>query len=191
MCHQSVRRQHRSVRRDRACGSDVHCLLRSPAGQCRLRSCARARTVRRRATVRRCQSPARRILTLVRRHGGDDCGHEEPAHPGGLACSSARTSSITSRVRSPAAWTWVSTKARRSSDSAWSSEGGPLARLEPSIISALDPVVRATGDLWGDLDDETPRHHRDTGRNVAAGPRRAPDSGPAVHATRDKARRRR
>ena len=30
-------------------------------------------------------------------------------------------------------------------------EGGPLARLEPSIISALDPVVRATGDLWGDL----------------------------------------
>ena len=26
-----------------------------------------------------------------------------------------------------------------------------FARLEPSIASALDPVVRATGDLWGDL----------------------------------------
>ena len=31
------------------------------------------------------------------------------------------------------------------------SEGGEVARLEPSIASALDPVVRATGDLWGDL----------------------------------------
>ena len=31
------------------------------------------------------------------------------------------------------------------------SEGGAVARLEPSITSALDPVVRATGDLWGDL----------------------------------------
>ncbi len=30
-------------------------------------------------------------------------------------------------------------------------EGGEVARLEPSIASALDPVVRATGDLWGDL----------------------------------------
>ena len=31
------------------------------------------------------------------------------------------------------------------------SEGGAAARLEQSIASALDPVVRATGDLWGDL----------------------------------------
>ncbi len=31
------------------------------------------------------------------------------------------------------------------------SESGAFARLEPSIISALDPLVRATGDLWGDL----------------------------------------
>ncbi len=31
------------------------------------------------------------------------------------------------------------------------SENGAMARLEPSIISALDPLVRATGDLWGDL----------------------------------------
>ena len=31
------------------------------------------------------------------------------------------------------------------------SESGAIARLEPSIASALDPVVRATGDLWGDL----------------------------------------
>jgi hypothetical protein len=31
------------------------------------------------------------------------------------------------------------------------SESGVIARLEPSIASALDPVVRATGDLWGDL----------------------------------------
>jgi hypothetical protein len=30
-------------------------------------------------------------------------------------------------------------------------DGGDVARLEPSIASALDPVVRATGDLWGDL----------------------------------------
>ena len=30
-------------------------------------------------------------------------------------------------------------------------DGGEFARLEPSIASALDPVVRATGDLWGDL----------------------------------------
>lgn len=30
-------------------------------------------------------------------------------------------------------------------------DGGAWARLEPSIASALDPVVRATGDLWGDL----------------------------------------
>ena len=30
-------------------------------------------------------------------------------------------------------------------------EGGDVARLEPSIASALDPVVKATGDLWGDL----------------------------------------
>ncbi len=31
------------------------------------------------------------------------------------------------------------------------SEKGAFARLEPSIASALDPVVKATGDLWGDL----------------------------------------
>ncbi len=31
------------------------------------------------------------------------------------------------------------------------SDGGSVARLEPSIASALDPLVRATGDLWGDL----------------------------------------
>ncbi len=31
------------------------------------------------------------------------------------------------------------------------SESEVIARLEPSIASALDPVVRATGDLWGDL----------------------------------------
>lgn len=31
------------------------------------------------------------------------------------------------------------------------SEGGLVARLEQSIASALDPIVRATGDLWGDL----------------------------------------
>jgi hypothetical protein len=30
-------------------------------------------------------------------------------------------------------------------------DGGALARLEPSIASALDPIVRATGDLWDDL----------------------------------------
>ncbi len=31
------------------------------------------------------------------------------------------------------------------------SEGGAFARIEPAIASALDPVVKATGDLWGDL----------------------------------------
>ncbi len=31
------------------------------------------------------------------------------------------------------------------------SESGTFARLAPSITSALDPLVRATGDLWGDL----------------------------------------
>lgn len=31
------------------------------------------------------------------------------------------------------------------------SESGSAARLEQSIASALDPVVKATGDLWGDL----------------------------------------
>ena len=31
------------------------------------------------------------------------------------------------------------------------SESGTFARLAPSITSALDPLVDATGDLWGDL----------------------------------------
>jgi hypothetical protein len=31
------------------------------------------------------------------------------------------------------------------------SESGAFARLAPSITSALDPLVRATGDCWGDL----------------------------------------
>jgi len=31
------------------------------------------------------------------------------------------------------------------------SENGAFARLEPSITSALDPLVKATGELWGDL----------------------------------------
>ena len=31
------------------------------------------------------------------------------------------------------------------------SENGTFARLAPSITSALDPLVRATGDCWGDL----------------------------------------
>ena len=37
------------------------------------------------------------------------------------------------------------------------SESGTFARLAPSITSALDPLVKATGDCWGDSDDEASR----------------------------------
>ena len=65
--------------------------------------------------------------------------------------------------------------------------GGALARLEPSIASALAPVVRATGDLWGDLMTkllgtiETPDGTLLLDHDVPAVRR------PAVHAARDAA----
>ncbi len=70
------------------------------------------------------------------------------------------------------------------------SESGTFARLAPSITSALDPLVRATGDCWGDLMTKLLGTIETPDGTLLLESRRASHCGPAVHPARCEAGRR-